>query len=160
MLTGVMETLIVHENRMAGALKESWCTSSNLADVIVRERKMSFRQVHHIVARVVRDSLADGIAPYELTGALVDQAARDIAGTSLGLSDEVVRSALDPRHFVETRVTDGGVGPKQIAKLIDQALAERVGDKRWLEETRERLRAADSELALAVARIVEEPIRL
>ncbi len=158
LFTGVMETLIVHEDRMADALRNSWCTSSNLADVIVRECGMSFRQVHHIVARVVRDSLAERIAPHELTGAMVDRAASEIAGRPLGLRDDVVRSALDPRHFVETRVTDGGVGPKQIAKLIDQARAARAGDRRWLDETRRRLRDADDELAHAVARIVEEPV--
>ena len=159
LFTGVMETLIVHEDRMADALKDSWCTSSNLADVIVRECKMSFRQVHHIVARVVRDSLANGVAPKKLTGALVDQAAKDIAGKPLGLSDEVIQSALDPRQFVETRVTDGSVGPRQIAKLIDQALAERKGDIHWLNETRARLRAADDDLDRAVTRVVEEPVR-
>ena len=60
LFTGVIETLIVHEDRMAASLNGSWCTSSNLADVIVRERGLSFRQAHHIVARVVRNALGEG----------------------------------------------------------------------------------------------------
>lgn len=115
LFTGVMETLIVHEDRMAQSLESSWCTSSNLADLIVRECKLSFRQVHHIVARLVRDSLAAGVPPYELTGAMLDKAAVDIGGKPLGLSDEFIQAALNPRRFVETRITDGSVGPAQVA---------------------------------------------
>lgn len=157
LFTGVVETLIVHEGRMADALKRSWCTSSNLADVIVRERGLSFRQVHHIVARVVRDSLAAHIAPYELTGAMVDRAAQEIAGQPMGLSDELVQSALDPRRFVETRITEGSVGPPQVDRLLDQALVEIDDDTRWLHAARTRLHIADDALLQAVSRIIDMP---
>ncbi|UUZ73182.1 hypothetical protein LP415_07585 [Polaromonas sp. P1(28)-8] len=134
LFTGVIETLIVHDDRMAQSLSGSWCTASNLADVIVHERGLSFRQVHHIVARVVRKCLAQGIAPADLTSALLDEAALETAGLELGLGDEAVRDALDPRRFVETRVTDGSVAPLQVARLLAHAQSERVADKRWVEE--------------------------
>lgn len=155
LFAGIMETLVVHEDRMAAALHASWCTSSNLADLIVRECGMSFRQVHHIVARVVRDSLATGVAPHALTGAMLDQAALDLAGRPLGLSDTVVRAALDPRHFVATRITDGSVGPAQVARLLEHARTEHRADLDWLHGTQARLQAAREELAQAVHRIVE-----
>ena len=158
LFTGVMETLIVHEDRMALSLESSWCTSSNLADLIVRECKLSFRQVHHIVARLVRDSLAAGIPPYELTGAMLDKAAVDIGGKPLGLSDEFIQAALNPRRFVETRITDGSVGPAQVAKLLGQALTDNAGDIGWLHSTRLKLDAANDELEHAVNEIVQASI--
>lgn len=154
LFTGVIETLIVHDDRMAESLSGSWCTASNLADVIVRERGLSFRQVHHIVARVVRNCIAQGIAPADLTSALLDEAALETAGLELKLGDEAVRDALDPRRFVETRVTDGSVGPLQVARLLAHAQSERVADKRWVEEARARLARAQSELNQAVGRLV------
>jgi argininosuccinate lyase len=154
LFAGVMETLIVHEDRMAAVLKGSWCTSSNLADVIVRTCGMSFRQVHHIVARVVRNSLADSIPPYELTGALVDKAALETVGKSLGLSDKLVQAALNPREFVETRVTRGSVGPAEVKRLLDLAKEECVADIRWLDDTREKLLEAHIQLDRIVERIV------
>ncbi len=158
LFTGVMETLIVHEDRMASSLRDSWCTSSNLADVIVRERGMSFRQVHHIVARVVRESLAAQVPPYALTSAMVDKASTEIAGKPLGLGDELIRSALDARHFVETRVTEGSVGPGQVAKLLEQARMERTGDLRWLQDVRARLQHADAHLLDAVQGIIQAAV--
>ncbi|WP_157045849.1 argininosuccinate lyase [Polaromonas sp. JS666] len=154
LFTGVIETLIVHDDRMAESLSGSWCTASNLADVIVRERGLSFRQVHHIVARVVRNCIAQGTAPADLTSALLDEAALETAGLELRLGDEAVRDALDPRRFVETRVTDGSVAPLQVARLLAHAQSERVADKRWVEEARARLARAQSELNQAVGRLV------
>lgn len=157
LFTGVIETLIVHESRMADALRNSWATASNLADVIVRERGLSFRQVHHIVARVVRNSLAASVAPHELNGSMVDEAALETVGKALGLPDDLVQAALDPRQFIDTRITDGSIGPQQVERLLAHAQAERTADRRWLEEKRAALRAAQSELDGAVAQIVNKP---
>jgi len=154
LFTGVMETLIVHEDRMAALLQGSWCTASNLADVIVRESGLSFRQVHHIVARVVRNCMAQGIVPSALTGALLDQAAQETVGLELKLGDELVRDALDPRRFVETRVTEGSVGPSQVQRLLDQAQDERATDRGWVGEARGRLARAQVALDRAVDRFV------
>ncbi|MDM0110907.1 argininosuccinate lyase [Variovorax sp. J22R133] len=159
LFTGVVETLIVHEDRMAAALKESWCTASNLADVIVRDCGMSFRQVHHIVARVVRNSLTESVSPHELTGAMVDKAAMETVGRPVGLPDSSVQAALSPREFVDSRVTAGSVGPLEVQRLLAHAREEHAGDVRWLEEARKRLIEARGELDRAVDRIVE-PTRL
>lgn len=153
LFTGVIETLVVHEDRMAAALRGSWCTASNLADVIVRERGLSFRQVHHIVARLVRNCMAQRVGPGDLTGGMLDQAARETAGMELGFVDQAVRDALDPRCFVETRVTDGSVAPQQVERLLAQAQAELAADRRWMEKTRGRLAHAKNQLDRAVGRL-------
>jgi argininosuccinate lyase len=153
LFAGVIETLIVHEDRMSASLAGSWCTASNLADVIVRERGLPFRQVHHIVARVVRNSLSAGIGPKEVTGEALDQAALETVGTVLGLSDRLVRDALDPRRFVETRVTSGSVCPAEVDRLSRLAQAEQAADCQWVESARRRVALAQAELDRATARI-------
>jgi argininosuccinate lyase len=152
--TGIIETLIVHEDRMAASLDGSWCTASNLADLIVRERGLSFRQVHHIVARVVRNALAQGVSPKKLTGALLDKSAMETAGIELKFGDDVVRDALDPRRFVETRVTDGSVGPFQVSRLLAHAQSEREADREWVSQTRARVAQAQEKLDQAANRII------
>lgn len=154
LFAGVMDTLIVHEVRMSDLLRGSWCTASNLADVIVRERGLSFRQVHHTVARVVRNCLAQGVAPEQLTSAQLDAAARETGAPELKLSDDVVRDALDPRRFVETRVTVGSVAPMQVARMLAHAHAERIADRRWIEDARARIARAQGALDHAVDKVV------
>jgi argininosuccinate lyase len=155
LFAGVIETLIVHEDRMAALLSGSWCTSSNLADVIVRESGMSFRQVHHIVARLVRNCVKGNIKADRVTGAMLDAAAVETAGVALGLMDATVRDALDPQRFVETRVTIGSVAPAEVDRLLARAEAEREADGEWVVAARRKLAAAQSALDSAVAAIVE-----
>jgi len=157
LFTGVMETLIVHEDRMAASLAGSWCTASNLADVIVRETGLSFRQVHHVVARVVRNSLAGGIKPKQLCGKDLDAAAMETIGRTIGMSDEQVRDALDARRFVETRITAGSVSPHEVDRLLENARAERDTDCAWVAHARQKLAMAQAELDSAVARILNNP---
>jgi len=154
LFTGIIETLIVHEGRMAESVKGSWCTASNLADVIVRERQLSFRQVHHIVARAVRHAVAEGLRPDQLTSVRLDEAALETVGMALRLGDAAVRDALDPVRFVETRVTDGGVGPRQVERLLERAAEERAADRQWLGEARGRLNRARVALDEAVGKLV------
>jgi argininosuccinate lyase len=71
LFTGVMETLIiVHEGRMSQSLENSWCTSAtSQTSSCVNASCLSAKST--IVARLVRDSLAAGVPPYELTGAML-----------------------------------------------------------------------------------------
>lgn len=154
LFTGVMETLIVHQDHMAESLKGSWCTASNLADVIVRERHLSFRQVHHIVARAVRNCVAQELRPDQLTSSRLDEAALETVGIALNLGDAAVRDALDPVRFVETRITEGSVGPQQVARLLERAAQERAADRQWVSEARGRLSRSQLALNEAVSKLV------
>ncbi|PVY77870.1 argininosuccinate lyase [Cupriavidus alkaliphilus] len=154
LFTGVIETLIVHQDRMSESLKGSWCTSSNLADLIVRERRLSFRQVHHIVARAVRNCVAQALRADQLTSARLDEAALETVGVALNLGDTAVRDALDPVRFVETRITDGSVGPHQVARLLARAAQERAADQQWVRDARHRLSRAQLALDEAVGKLV------
>jgi len=153
LFAGVIETLIVHKERMAALLHGSWCTASNLADVVVRDTGLSFRQVHHIVARVVRNCIAQKVSPSEVTGALVNQAALETVGLELHLSDDAIRDALDPLQFVETRVTEGSVGHSQIMSMLNLAEKERISSRQWVADARANLARAQHKLNEAVNRI-------
>ena len=153
LMAGVLDTLTVHEKRMRAALAGSWCTASNLADEVVRQTGLSFRQVHHVVARLVRNCIAQEVMPGETTGAMLDQAAVETIGRRIGMSDEKVRQALDPKRFVETRVTLGSVAPAEVERLVQAAHAEVEADTEWLERERARVSQAAARLKIAVQAI-------
>ncbi|MGY2167512.1 argininosuccinate lyase [Pseudomonas gingeri] len=155
LFTGIIETLVVHEDRMATLLSGSWCTASNLADVIVREQGISFRQVHHVVARLVRNCLLAGISPAMVTSAALNQAAMETIGSPLEYTDAQVRDALNPRRFVETRVSAGGVGPDEVKRLLSLARDELAQDCEWVATNKLKLASARADLDTAVARIVD-----
>ena len=154
LFTDIMATLIVHEDRMRAALSGSWCTASNLADVIVRETGLSFRQVHHVVARLVRICLAEDITPDSVTGAVLERAAQQTIGVNVSLSDPVLRQALDPVAFVNTRATAGSVAPGEVSRMVEVAQAQLLTDRSWLATERSRVLDAAARLNAAVEHIV------
>jgi argininosuccinate lyase len=150
---GVVDTLIVHEDRMRELVSSSWCTASNLADVIVRETGLSFRQTHHVVARLVRICLAEKVLPSRVTAAILNRAAQEIIGSDLHLSESALREALDPDVFVRTRVTTGSVAPSEVDRML---AAEQQGLEQataWLSAERQRIADSARKLDSAVRQI-------
>lgn len=154
LFTGIIETLIVHNHRMREALDGSWCTASNLADVIVRETGLSFRQVHHVVARLVRNCLAEDIDPANVTMKVLNRAAQETIGRDIAIDECSLKEALNPEAFVETRVTTGSIAPFEIDRMLQAAAAHLSNDCDWLAEKQEHIRAADKKLDAAIDRIV------
>lgn len=154
LFTGIIETLIVHEARMREALNGSWCTASNLADVIVRETGLSFRQVHHVVARLVRICLAESIQPVDVNVVMLNRAALQTIGQAIHMSDGVLKDALDPEVFVQTRVTVGSVAPTEVDRMRLTAASQLEADRAWLAAERDHLGEASTKLEAAVARII------
>lgn len=153
--TGLVDTLVVHEARMRKVVSETWSTTSNLADVLVRDVGLSYRHSHHAVGRLVRLCLAEGISPSQVTGALLDEAAQQTIGRPLGLSDDAVREALDVDAFVRTRVTHGSIAPAEVDRMLTEAEATLAADLCWLDAEDGRIAGARAALNHAVDAILD-----
>jgi argininosuccinate lyase len=122
-MSGVLDTLIVHTDRMREMAAGSGSTASNLADAIVRARRLSYRQAHHVVARLVRIAIEENIPASATSQELLDRAAMETIGKILRLKTREVRDALDLDAFVETRVTTGSINPDEVKRMIREGRA-------------------------------------
>ena len=121
LMTDVVSTVRVNAPLMAERAGANWTTASELADTIVRHSGLDFRQAHHIVGALVRDSLARNIDPRQIRAAELDRAAAEIIGRPLGLPDEIVARALDPEDFVASRRSAGSVNATEVSRLLELA---------------------------------------
>jgi argininosuccinate lyase len=154
LFTGIIATLIVHEKRMRAALDGSWCTASNLADVIARETGLSFREVHHAVARLVRIAIEEKISPETVTAQLLDRAAEETLGRKFGIDGATLRTALDPDIFVKTRKTAGSVAPGEIDRMIKVAREKLSTGLDWHRAESARIAKANAKLDAATDTIL------
>ena len=147
----VMDSLIVHADVMAQKAGAFWSTASHLADELVRRFDLPFRTAHHIVGRFVRDSIAEGRGPETPSADLLRRASRDFTAQEISVDPEELRQLLDPRHFIETRISEGSASPRradeQVAS-IREALSRHHG---WYVQKAALIRDATDNL-LAVAR--------
>ncbi|MEH7097680.1 argininosuccinate lyase [Neobacillus vireti] len=114
----VVGTIEVNEALLKRRAQESFATITELADTLFREANIPFRTAHSIASQLVKIALAKGLNATQVTSLLVDEAARAVVGVSLNLPEEVIRTAMDPEHFVKIRSLPGGPAPEEMKRAI------------------------------------------
>lgn len=131
---------------MARRVGENFASATDLADTMVRDAGLSFREAHHVVGGVVRSAMDRGLSAEAITSAMIDEAAMDQLGRPLGLSEEVVRRSLDPAASVAARCLPGGPGQPEIERFV-------LAARERLDARRAKLSALGSGLAAARAEL-------
>ena len=132
LMAAMIDSLTVHEKTMARAADTNWSTATNLADQIVKDTALSFREAHSLVARLVRLCTDQGFSVQEVTGELLSDAAQVLGIPDPGLSTEVIRNSLDARAFVNSRTSLGGTAAAEIDALLDTAHTVAGEQREWL----------------------------
>lgn len=101
---------------LAGA---NFATATDLADIMVRERKIPFRTAHKIVGRIVNEAVAEGVNPADIDSDYVDNVAEELGFDKLNLDDELIHNALNPIENVKIRNVPGGPSPEMVQLAID-----------------------------------------
>ena len=150
----VLDTLgvnVAHLRERAGA---GFTTVTELADTLVRESKLPFRQAHSVVSALVTHATANNLSPDELTIETLRKVAAESLGIEISLSEASFARALDPREFVEARTVYGGAAPSATAEVLDAQLTRIAADRQWLVERRSSLADADKLLHDEIAALL------
>jgi argininosuccinate lyase len=111
----MLATIKFARERLAAAAADEFLAATDVADMLVR-RGVPFRQAHGIVGGVVRAALEQGKALSEL-------GREELAAQSPLLDDEFY-SALEPRAWLEDKVSEGGTALARVREQLDRARAE------------------------------------
>lgn len=157
MLAGMIATMHVDTDRLAGTATHGWTQATDLAAVLTQEAKISWRQAHQIVARLVREAVTAGIRPEQFRSSDIDKAAEHVIGRPLRLGQHLIECALDPRCGLESRsAIDGSPAPSQVQAQIEAACAAVARDQaridsyaRSLSDAADRLEAAVNQILVA-----------
>ncbi|MBE7560231.1 hypothetical protein HS125_15350 [bacterium] len=143
-----------HREVMLRLAREGYSTATELANILVRERRIPWRICHAIVAEVVRTLYDQGRTAAEITPPIVDAAARKIIGEPVDLTPEQLESALDPVKFVEAHKCRGGVAPAETRRMVRQRNQVVAAERRRQAERKQRLEEADRQLCAAADAII------
>jgi argininosuccinate lyase len=144
---GAIASLRVRPERALQGVADGLSTATELADVLVRTRGLSFRQAHALVGQVVATVV--GQANGGITAALVNRSGRALLGCDVGLTDGELRDALDPQANVDVRGTRGGPAPREVRRMIEARQPALRAARTRLESRRGTLAVADGALQTA-----------
>ncbi len=120
----VVETLIVNAERMSSELDRGFSQATDLAEYIMLSAGIDYRTAYLIAGEAVRRASGAGLRGRDITSALLDEAAQEIAGTGLDLDDAELATVLDPRLIVATRTAQGGAAPEEVEAMARDFIAE------------------------------------
>ena len=155
--TAVIDTLHVNVEHLARRAAAGFTTVTELADTLVRQCGLPFRQAHGIVSALVRHALENNLSPEDLDAETLQAIAEANFGLAIELEAESCRRALDPSVFVGARDLPGGAAPAATAAVLD-VLRSGIGqDRHWLESVRGQLEDARGQLDDASHQILDMP---
>ncbi|MAU12990.1 MAG: argininosuccinate lyase [Anaerolineaceae bacterium] len=150
----VVSSLHVNVEHLRERAMAGFTTVTELADTLVREANLPFRQAHSIVSGMVTYALENKIDPADLNVDILKQVAQDKIGQSVELSEAVLQQAIDPVAFVAKRVVYGGVAPSATAEVLDEIEAQLQRDEAQMSSMLDKLSQSDAQLKTKVDEII------
>jgi argininosuccinate lyase len=112
-MAGMVETSDFDEARMRAVAEAGHPTATDLADWLVREAGLPFREAHHVTGRVVRLADESGVPLWELSLDALKQVD--------GRIGKGVFAVLSPEASVKSRGGFGGTAPVAVRKRVEAA---------------------------------------
>ncbi|HEX7752960.1 MAG TPA: argininosuccinate lyase [Novosphingobium sp.] len=112
-MTGMVAETVFRTDRMRAAAELGYATATDLADWLVRQANIPFREAHHITGAAVKLAESKGVALDRLL--LEELQAIDAR------IDERVYAALSVEASVAARASHGGTAPAEVRKRVEDA---------------------------------------
>ncbi len=114
-MTGMVESATFRTDRMRGLAESGYSTATDLADWLVRDAGLPFREAHHVTGRAVK--LAED------RGCRLDQLPLDALQAVDPRIGESCFALLSVDASVASRASHGGTAPSEVRKRIGEARA-------------------------------------
>jgi argininosuccinate lyase len=109
-MTGMVLDLEPNKERMAAAAGAGFSTATDLADWLVRELNLPFREAHHVTGRAVKRAEELGLDLSQLPLA-------ELQAIQGGINDKVY-DVLSPAASAASRTSYGGTAPSQVRAQV------------------------------------------
>jgi argininosuccinate lyase len=109
-MTGMVADLEPNRERMAAAAGAGFSTATDLADWLVRELNLPFREAHHVTGKAVKLAESKGVGLAELPRA-------ELQALNAGIT-EAVYGVLTPEASCASRKSYGGTAPEQVRAQV------------------------------------------
>lgn len=119
LISEVVALLKFNSHHARTKLDHSFALATDLAEVLVLESGLSFRDAHRLVGKLVRNHLPIGNFQ-QLTSEEITDCAMQVLGKRVELTATTLTHALSPEEAVAARHEPGGAATSSMAEMISQ----------------------------------------
>jgi argininosuccinate lyase len=98
--------------------ERGFSVAAEIADMLVREAELSFRDAHSVVGRMVARAIEAGKSAKDLEVEDLRSASREVLGNEVAVKPEVFKAALEVDGCVSSRALPGGPAPGAVMKQL------------------------------------------
>ncbi len=112
-LRGMIETMEVNRERMEELASANFSTATELANSLVREHRLSFRECHRIVGNIVGELVRNGDNFLNIS-----KVKRMLEEADIDIGEDKLEELLDPREAIERQRSLGSTSPAEVDRMI------------------------------------------
>ncbi len=157
LMAGVMGGLSVNAELMARRTLEGHGQATDLAEVMMLEGGLSYRDAHRVVGWVVRRAVEQDLPLRGVGSDFIDEGARAMLGHPLALPPDLITRAVDPAAIVASRTGAGGAARAPTLEMIAECRAGARAAEQWRATTAAMLTAAEEHLVKHAAALAASP---
>ncbi len=140
-----------NRENMLRQVRRNFSTLTDVADLLVRDCGVTFREAHHVAGAAVRIALDRGLDSSKIDHTVLERAALEVLGRAISISPEQAVSSSDPQLSILQRKSMGAASPGEIGRLNARALERLRDDEATLERQVAQQRAQREALKSAIA---------
>ncbi len=148
-LAAMVSTMTVKTERMRELAGANFAAATELANWLVRERGLPFREAHEIVGATVGTLVREG-----KTFDDIERVAELLAERGQPADPQTLRELLDPQKCMERHQSEGSTGPAEVRRQIERLTAAADAAERWARERRAALNEARETVRRIVAHVL------
>jgi len=149
-MAAVVTTLKLRPQRMAELVEANYAAATELANFLVRERNLPFRDCHRIVGHIVGTLLEEGqpLTDYRRVRELLAEAGQEI-------SEQQLAEILGAQAILRRQVSQGSTGVEATAAIIEELREEITNSRRQIIEAHQALTQARQQTDQIIEHILE-----
>lgn len=145
LMNEVVSMLKFNIGQARSKLDNSFALATDLADVLVLETGLSFREAHRLVGKLVRNRLENGNF-HNLTCDEITDCAAVLLNRRIVLTSPALKQALNLEAALSARDQPGGTAASAIAEMTNQCRQTLIQAHNWCRQHRNRTARADAML--------------
>lgn len=139
-----LEGLKAKKEVMLRGARENFCAMTELADALVLDFGISFRQAHQAVGILVARLAGENLNAEDITPEMVEDVSRELFGKALRMSPERLAGVLDPDSIVRGHHGKGSTAPDEVRNAAAELRRTLEADGTALGDLEEKLNSAEA----------------
>jgi argininosuccinate lyase len=133
LLSNVIATLQVDKTQLLKRAEESFSVITELADTIVREESISFRQAHAVAHKLVSRCIDESTALTSVGIDMIREVFKSVTGRDMNAKQEDIMKSLSYANFVAVRKVSGGPEPNELKRSLQESALPKVRENiEWI----------------------------